>query len=220
LVPKPVSTGLRFTSVTAGSFNACGVAEGVGYCWGDAIVLGSDSLVDDGCREYYPCSTRPVRVGGDLRFRSITMGDFTGCGITTDGRAHCWGHNQSSTLGIGVSNTTTYRVPQPVVGGFTFDTVAIGSGYACALAPGGLTYCWGSSFSGALGGVTPSVQNHTPMLAFRRLRLSSITTGGWHACGITTGGETYCWGENTYGQLGTGHVGPDVVSTPVRVVPP
>jgi alpha-tubulin suppressor-like RCC1 family protein len=220
LVPKPVATELRFAAVSAGFFNACGTAEAVGYCWGDAVVLGTDSTVDDGCRQYYPCSTRPVRVAGKLRFRSITVGDFTSCGITTDGRAYCWGHNQSSTLGIGVRNTTTYHVPQPVVGGFTFDTVAIGVGYACAIAPDGSTYCWGSSSSGALGDVTPSVQSHTPRLAFRRLRFSSITTGWWHACGITTGGETYCWGQNTYGQLGMGHVGPDVVSTPVRVVPP
>jgi hypothetical protein len=31
---------------------------------------------------------------------------------------------------------------------------------------------------------------------------TSITSGGGHACGVTTGGDGYCWGYNEFGQLG------------------
>jgi len=33
--------------------------------------------------------------------------------------------------------------------------------------------------------------------------VSSIATGGYHSCAVT-GGDTYCWGANPFGQLGTG----------------
>ena len=34
------------------------------------------------------------------------------------------------------------------------------------------------------------------------LLYKTITAGGRHTCGITAGGNTYCWGDNTSGQLG------------------
>ncbi|MGK5085989.1 hypothetical protein WDW86_00370 [Bdellovibrionota bacterium FG-2] len=33
---------------------------------------------------------------------------------------------------------------------------------------------------------------------------TSITSGGFHTCGLTTGGKIRCWGQNTFGQLGIG----------------
>jgi alpha-tubulin suppressor-like RCC1 family protein len=36
------------------------------------------------------------------------------------------------------------------------------------------------------------------------LDFASISAGGKHACGRTPGGLAYCWGDNTFGQLGNG----------------
>jgi len=33
---------------------------------------------------------------------------------------------------------------------------------------------------------------------------ASIDGGSQHTCGVTTAGVAYCWGQNTYGQLGDG----------------
>jgi len=50
---------------------------------------------------------------------------------------------------------------------------------------------------------------------------TSITSGGTHTCGLTSGGVAYCWGSNSNGQLGNGltGVGSDSanVSSPVPV---
>lgn len=36
----------------------------------------------------------------------------------------------------------------------------------------------------------------------------------FHSCGVTTTGLTYCWGRNTFGQLGNG----SLTSSPVPVL--
>ena len=40
------------------------------------------------------------------------------------------------------------------------------------------------------------VENH--------LRFTEVTAGGSHSCGLTDDGVGYCWGNNSYGQLGIG----------------
>ena len=43
-----------------------------------------------------------------------------------------------------------------------------------------------------------------------------MSAGGGHTCGLTTSGAAYCWGGNTYGQLGGGSTN-DGQTTPIAV---
>ncbi len=45
---------------------------------------------------------------------------------------------------------------------------------------------------------------------------ASVSAGGDHTCGIRTSGQLFCWGQDTYGQLGDGGTNTDQ-STPVQV---
>lgn len=44
-----------------------------------------------------------------------------------------------------------------------------------------------------------------------------ITTGLFHACALTATGKVYCWGNNSYGQLGDGSFSPRLVPTQVKI---
>lgn len=61
-----------------------------------------------------------------------------------------------------------------------------------------------------------SVLGTTWRWSIRRL-VATAAAGGSHSCAIDTAGALFCWGDNAYGQLGTGGQGGDAPGTPRRV---
>jgi alpha-tubulin suppressor-like RCC1 family protein len=82
--------------------------------------------------------------------------------------------------------------------------VSAGSSHTCALATDGRAYCWGANTDGQLGTGALGDTALAPASVAGGLRFIQIGTGAYHSCGITVGAEGYCWGDNRYGQLGSG----------------
>ena len=52
---------------------------------------------------------------------------------------------------------------------------------------------------------SPMAPQESPTLAAATaLSFVQVSGGAFHGCGVTTDGQAYCWGGNTYGQLGNG----------------
>ena len=47
------------------------------------------------------------------------------------------------------------------------------------------------------------------------MRFEQLSAGGRHTCGVVSGGQAYCWGDNRQGQLGDGTLTTRMVPTPV-----
>jgi hypothetical protein len=94
----------RFTDVDAGTQHTCAVAEGgAAYCWGQDLygALGDGPPVLPNPTAEDLILLAPTRVAGGHTWRAVRAGAEATCGVTTEGRAYCWGNNQNGTLGVG-----------------------------------------------------------------------------------------------------------------------
>ena len=137
-----------------------------------------------------------------LTFAAVSAGGDS-CGITTDGRAYCWGPNGWGGLGNGtITPYAGSTVPVAVAGGLTLQSVSVRR-HVCAVATSGAAWCWGLNEKGQIGDGTIENQGH-PTAVQRGLRFAQVSAGWDLTCGVTTDGAAYCWGLNTSGQLGIG----------------
>jgi alpha-tubulin suppressor-like RCC1 family protein len=116
------------------------------------------------------------------------------------GGIQCWGWNPEGQLGDGTAQGR--RTPVAVVGfSAAAQAVSIGWSGACALARGGIVWCWG-----AVGQNQNSGAGSSPPALVAGLggKYIAVSVGGSHACALTRVGGVKCWGENDRGQLGNG----------------
>ena len=197
--PEAVSGGLTFPSMSTGGFHTCGVTTGAAaYCWGrneDGQLGLSDVL----------SRAQPEAVSGGVTFPLVSTGAFHTCGVTTDGAAYCWGQNRGGQLGNDSFDSDPHLTPGPVLGELTFELVSTGLSHTCGVTTDGAAYCWGANDNGELGNGSADMLHHTtPEAVSGGLTFQSLSTQFIHTCGLTIGGEAYCWGGNFAGQLGDG----------------
>jgi alpha-tubulin suppressor-like RCC1 family protein len=209
--PRVILGGFAFRSVVAGERHACGLTSaGAAYCWGSnrASQLGTEAATGEcrtraGSRFYdtWPCSGTPVPVGGGLAFVRLSAGLRVTCGLAADGAGYCWGAGMGAT-------------PTRVLDGAALRDIAVSAeGRYCVVTSTGRVTCVGRNDRGQGGDAETAAGIHRleSSLDFARLAVADDFT-----CGITTGGEAWCWGSDARGQLG---VPPAAVSCPQSATP-
>ena len=220
--------GKAVTAIDAGVAHMCAVADGKAYCWGSNFIgrLGNNSLTD---------SAVPVAVDttGPLAGKTVTAisaGYLHTCAVA-DGRAYCWGDGEYGQLGDGTPpgyslvpvavNTTGVFAPG-VLAGKTVTVITAGYLHTCAVADG-RAYCWGGGEHGRLGNnsltdsyVPVAVSTAGPLAG---KTVTAISAGFSHTCAVADG-KAYCWGWNTYGQLGNNSITDSPVPVAVSTVGP
>jgi alpha-tubulin suppressor-like RCC1 family protein len=158
-----------------------------------------------------------VNVSGYLSGKtvsSISSGRDHTCAIASDNKAYCWGHDNIGQIGDGYPGWTTEPMEVDKTGAISglsmshISSSKSGYGHSCALSSDNHAYCWGSNGSGELG-VGNWTVNMSPapigiyydgVLLGKTIK--SISTGSYYSCAIASDDMAYCWGSNSYGQLG------------------
>lgn len=204
---KVVATQVSFRQIAMSSGFACGIAsDGRAWCWGGNTdsQLGTTNGIASPCSgsacQYSNGGTarHPLPIADQRKFSTVAV---------TGAPCSAWG----------ISGTC---------------------GGACALTPQGETYCWGNgvgmnpvlfgpgrslSTIQASGcgldaeGEAYCLTNSTSTRLAAPLIFSSLSVGSTHSCGVS-GGDVYCWGANTKGQLGIGTIDANAHPTPEKVV--
>ncbi len=96
----------------------------------------------------------------------------------------------TATAGSASVTFTEFSVPQ-----FVGDA-------ECAIRSTGAVYCWGDNRRGQVGDGT-TVDKNVPTAVVGAPTLTKLAVGaGDHMCGLTAAGAAWCWGANSFGQLG------------------
>jgi len=184
---------LATLGIAAGVIHTCARGATGVYCWGNATY---------GQTGQYTNSNSPKVVAGVGATLELSTRNAHTCVRTADGRAACWGFNTSGQLGDGSADLRT----SPVVVSGSYGTpavVAAGINHTCAAAANGV-HCWGYNADGQLGRGTQTTNESLPGPAqVITQRADSVSAGSEHSCAAVAG-AVLCWGDNEYGQLGSG----------------
>jgi alpha-tubulin suppressor-like RCC1 family protein len=185
-----------FSSVSSGGAHNCGnLSSGEVVCWGQ----NSNGQLGDGTITNRFVS---VPVLGDYSFSQISMGSGSqSCGILQNGTVLCWGKNGDGQLGNGSVGDSS--VPIFVAGEHNFSSIFAGT-HTCGILQNGTALCWGDNGNGEIGDGTTGTDRVFPTSQLGNYNFTQISLGDGHTCGILVNGSTFCWGYNSYGQLGDG----------------
>jgi alpha-tubulin suppressor-like RCC1 family protein len=113
---------------------------------------------------------------------------------------------------------TTGLHPPPLQGPLTkYAAVTVGFDHACGLTTASTAFCWGNNNLGQVGAGSFSAVVTRPTAVAGGHTFSMLSAGSTFTCGIGSGGDVFCWGDNTYGQLGSGSQGvAQNIPTPVN----
>ncbi len=198
---KPVDvSGLSegISAIAMGGGHTCALTRNGGVkCWGS----NKYGQLGDGTLENH---SAPVDVSGlTADVNSVSAGGFHTCAMVSGVTLKCWGWNAYGQLGDSTATDRTMPANVMWLAG-TPALVSAGYDFTCAIMRSGSLRCWGNNEFGQLG--DGSTTTHQTPVDVRGLKYKVIflAAGFYSTCAVTTDGQSKCWGNNIYGQLGNG----------------
>jgi alpha-tubulin suppressor-like RCC1 family protein/subtilisin family serine protease len=212
-IAGPVPLGGPVQQLIAGRDHSCALmTSGAVRCWGRGkwAPLGYGNINDVGDDE-------SANGGGDVAVGAsvvqLTTGWYHTCALDNQGGAHCWGYGSVGQLGYANTKSIGDDEKPSAVGavqvGSAVTAISAGMYHTCAIVEGGHVRCWGYGKDGRLGyASTKNVGDDEYPKAAGDVDVGGtvlqLATGSAHTCALLDDGTVKCWGDATYGQLGTG----------------
>lgn len=213
--PRVVAFFTSVTAISVGDGFACAISSGAVFCWGknDLGQLGNGTTT---------LSNAPTPVIGlSANVTAVAAGGSHACAVQNF-LIKCWGNNSHGQLGLGpfTGIGDFQKEPKQTFGPFgavSSVTISAGEEHTCATAivdRSRKLFCWGFNNLHQAGQANETQDFVSPTEVKRppgKFAPFSVAAGRRHTCGVyrqLTESRVYCWGSNSFGQLGLGHKQP------------
>ncbi|MGV8039016.1 MAG: PKD domain-containing protein [Thermoanaerobaculaceae bacterium] len=178
-------------------------SDGSVWAWG----YNSDGELGDGTRETRLTPVRVLNVSGAT---GIAAGDWQSYAIVAGGKVRSWGTDLYGQLGVGRNVYSSSPLLLSTLGDVV--EVAAGGNHNLAIRSDGQVLSWGVNDSGQLGYGTSWALSEQPRVVSGLSKVVAAAAGYEHSLALSSAGEVWSWGGNSWGQLGSG-------STAARTAP-
>lgn len=202
----PVQAGIITFSdlITSSSNTFCAVATVTNdlYCWGNGTYgeIGNGQIGN---------ANKPTKISGNYKFNFLVAASQTLCGINSNYHGYCWGAGNYGQIGDGalsIRNTPTELLN--LYGMAPLLSIAATDSSFCAIDINSHIFCWGMGSFGQMGnGSNDYLQNNSipglVPLSDDKIFVSLAASSN-NFCAMTDTAQVYCWGDNEFGQIGSG----------------
>ena len=190
------------SQIAVGGHHACVVLTSARVeCWGKNLT----GALGDGSTLNRAIPTSVIGLPGPPHTAAeVISGTATSCAVTATLGASCWGQmvGDGSPLPTVHTSATPVSLPAGAV-----SQIAAGYGGCAILHGGGLSVslrCWGNNTWGEIGDGTTTNRLKPVKVQGLSGSIQSVTSGASHVCALVHNGGAWCWGNNTWGQIGDG----------------
>ncbi|KAL3278333.1 hypothetical protein HHI36_013664 [Cryptolaemus montrouzieri] len=177
------------------------------FVWGSTIhgELGLGGIEDE-----HIFTPRALDWFGADSIVSTALGDHHTLLLSEDGKIYSCGNNDYGQLGHDLPRKRPRMSLFKLVScldAHPITMVACGKAHSLALNKWGQVFAWGSDACGQLGHQLGHVLQPVPKIvkSLAKYNVVQIACGRLHSVALTNNGEIFCWGGNTFGELGNGH---------------
>lgn len=162
-----------------------------------------------------PDNTPPPESDPNVQIDQVVAGLEHTCAVAEGRRLRCWGSGAHGKLGLGSTadigdNELPYVAGDVELGGFGPIAQVVGhDGHTCVLSVRGKVRCWGY---GPILGIlaSSSVGDDEPAKAAPMVDVGGVAVqlaaNALRTCALLDTGRLHCWGDNSGGELGYGHM--------------
>ena len=191
--PKAVNGLANVSSISTEKETNCAVlADNTLKCWGSNS-FGQINPADNSA------VLTPTIVTGLPAIKNVWVNPNRICASSNvDGTVKCWGRLITGKASQDASIANSILIPGNDLGATNLP-------FNCSLRSDNKVACWGSSLSGSFGNANPPSSQASPVLVSGLAGIVDMDIDAkGNVCVIDAVGASYCWGDNSQGQLGNG----------------
>lgn len=214
ITPLQVVDLTGVVSISAGGSHAI-VAKGDGTLW----TWGNNNSGQAGDGTIGTSSNIPSIVPESANYIKVAAGGNHNLALKNDGTVWAMGSGTTGVLGDGTNNSSFVPIQTNTLPGVT--DIASGQNFGMVINSDSTVSAWGYGMSGQLGNGSNTIE-YSPVIVNNLTGITNLAQGSFSLCGIArkADGTLWVWGNNEYGQLGTGDGSLVSINSPIQLVVP